>query len=61
MEVDFLNIMDGGQFLLLFSFVFQFSSTYFIYKIQTVSSGESATDRDILSSIFKGIKYICVL
>ena len=53
-----LNIMDGGQFLLLFSFVFQFSSTYFIYKIQTVSSGESATDSDILSSIFKGIKYI---
>ena len=34
------------------------SSTYFIYRIQTVSSGESSTDSDILSSIFKGIKYI---
>ena len=53
-----MDILDGGQFLLLFSFCFQFSSTYFISKIQTISSGESSTDSDILSSIFKGIKYI---
>ena len=53
-----MDILDGGQFLLLFSFCFQLSSTYFISRIQTVSSGESSSDSDILSSIFKGIKYI---
>jgi MFS family permease len=53
-----LNILDGGQFLLLLSFIFQLSSTYFIYKIKTISSGESSSDSDILSSIYKGIKYI---
>ncbi len=53
-----LNILNGGQFLLLFSFLFQIVSTYFIFKIKTKSVGESSLDEDIFSSIFKGIKYI---
>ena len=53
-----LNILNGGQFLLLFSFLFQIISTYFIFKIKTKSVGESSLDEDIFSSIFKGIKYI---
>ena len=53
-----LNILNGGQFLLLFSFLFQIISTYFIFKIKTKSVGESSSDEDIFSSIFKGIKYI---
>jgi len=53
-----LNILDGGQFLLLFSFLFQIISTYFIFRIKTKSVGESSADEDIFSSIFKGIKYI---
>ena len=53
-----LNILNGGQFLLLFSFLFQIISTYFIFKIKTKSVGESSSDEGIFSSIFKGIKYI---